>query len=163
MQVILSREITVHIISPDQLDMFKAHNSRVVIDTLDNNILHSDFFANVLKINPVSMYIFGPFKISKIPYKNPIYFVNRDLDLMVFLFLVNNKKNTVNDFIKISYRQHKILTSIINGDKIEEITKALSITIKTYHAHKYNIMMLLKITKMSSVCRLKVFRYLICI
>ena len=76
MKNILSKGNVVHIQNEEEIDVMLHQNAFVIIDTLMNNVFHSNFLTQIERLIPVHVIIFSPFNIknyfssSLLLYKN---------------------------------------------------------------------------------------------
>ena len=76
MKNILSKGNVVHIQNEEEIDVMLHQNAFVIIDTLMNNVFHSNFLTQIERLKPVNVIIFSPFNIknyfssSLLLYKN---------------------------------------------------------------------------------------------
>ena len=81
MKNILSKGNVVHIQNEEEIDVMLHQNAFVIIDTLMNNVFHSNFLTQIERLKPVHVIIFSPFNIKRCLGKVPVTFVPRTLIL----------------------------------------------------------------------------------
>lgn len=64
MKNILSKDV-VHIQNEEEIDVMLHQNAFVIIDTLMNNVFHSNFLTQIERLKPVHVIIFSPFNIKR--------------------------------------------------------------------------------------------------
>lgn len=84
MKNILSKGNVVHIQNEEEIDVMLHQNAFVIIDTLMNNVFHSNFLTQIERLKPVHVIIFLPFNIKRCTGKVPVTFV-RGLSLSLIL------------------------------------------------------------------------------
>lgn len=57
---ILSKGNVVHIQNEEEIDVMLHQNAFVIIDTLMNNVFHSNFLTQIERLKPVHVIIFSP-------------------------------------------------------------------------------------------------------
>lgn len=62
---ILSKGNVVHIQNEEEIDVMLHQNAFVIIDTLMNNVFHSNFLTQIERLKPVYVIIFSPFNIKR--------------------------------------------------------------------------------------------------
>lgn len=62
---ILSKGNVVHIQNEEEIDVMLHQNAFVIIDTLMNNVFHSNFLTQIERLKPVHVIIFSPFNIKR--------------------------------------------------------------------------------------------------
>lgn len=67
MKNILSKGNVVHIQNEEEIDVMLHQNAFVIIDTLMNNVFHSNFLTQIERLKPVHVIIFSPFNIKTLP------------------------------------------------------------------------------------------------
>lgn len=77
MKNILSKGNVVHIQNEEEIDVMLHQNAFVIIDTLMNNVFHSNFLTQIERLKPVHVIIFSPFNIKRCLGKVPVTFVPR--------------------------------------------------------------------------------------
>lgn len=60
MKNILSKGNVVHIQNEEEIDVMLHQNAFVIIDTLMNNVFHSNFLTQIERLKPVHVIIFSP-------------------------------------------------------------------------------------------------------
>ena len=76
MKNILSKGNVVHIQNEEEIDVMLHQHAFVIIDTLMNNVFHSNLLTQIERLKPVDVIIFSPFNIknyfssSLLLYKN---------------------------------------------------------------------------------------------
>lgn len=65
MKNILSKGNVVHIQNEEEIDVMLHQNAFVIIDTLMNNVFHSNFLTQIERLKPVHVIIFSPFNIKR--------------------------------------------------------------------------------------------------
>lgn len=60
MKNILSKGNVVHIQNEEEIDVLLHQNAFVIIDTLMNNVFHSNFLTQIERLKPVHVIIFSP-------------------------------------------------------------------------------------------------------
>ncbi|MBJ8837117.1 helix-turn-helix transcriptional regulator [Citrobacter freundii] len=159
---LFKNDVIVHVQHVHELCAVENHNAKVIIDTLNNNIFHTRLAYQLEKIKPSKIYILSPFRIKRCFGDTPVFFVNRNVSLSSFISLLNcNENYAITPELSLSRRQHQILTDILQQRSCSSIAEQMHITLKTYHCHKYNIMLLLKLRKMSDLVRHKISSYLL--
>ena len=82
MKNILSNGNVVHIQNEEEIDVMLHQNAFVIIDTLMNNVFHSNFLTQIERLKPVHVIIFSPFNIKRCLGKVPVF---RGLSLSLIL------------------------------------------------------------------------------
>ncbi|MBB1202688.1 LuxR family transcriptional regulator [Enterobacteriaceae bacterium 89] len=134
--------------------------TKIIIDTWHNNIL-DDVSAEILKkIDVGRIIICSPFRISKLNTLSPIYFINRKEQVLSLCSLIHDEKITYEKpAISLSHNQLKLANSLINQQKTSDITRSLKISEQTLRIQKFNIMLKLKLRRMSDITTLKISPY----
>lgn len=65
MKNILSKGNVVHIQNEEEIDVMLHQNAFVIIDTLMNNVFHSNLLTQIERLKPVHVIIFSPFNIKR--------------------------------------------------------------------------------------------------
>ena len=89
MKNILSKGNVVHIQNEEEIDVMLHQNAFVIIDTLMNNVFHSNFLTQIERLKPVHVIIFSPFNIKRCLGKVPVTFVPRTITIIDFVALIN--------------------------------------------------------------------------
>lgn len=159
---LLKSHDVIHITTASQLCETTHKGAYILIDTLNNNIFHSDLEYQIRRIVPVLAYVVSPFSIKRCLGNIPTVFIDRRIGVFEFVailqrrFAVHHSK-----MLSLSHKQHQILTLVMQEHSGEKIAEKLCISPKTYYSHKYNIMLLLKLRKMSELVRLSIAQYLV--
>lgn len=133
---------------------------RVIIDTYHNNIVDEDTVRLLNHINVQRIIILAPFQISKLKSKSPLLFVNRKETLMNLLSLmVDNKISYRKPDVALSHNQLRLVNSIVNQKDISHITQSLNISEQTLRIQKFNIMLKLKLRRISDLVTLNIYPY----
>lgn len=82
MKNILSKGNVVHIQNEEEIDVMLHQNAFVIIDTLMNNVFHSNFLTQIERLKPVHVIIFSPFNIKRCLGKVPVTFVPRTIAII---------------------------------------------------------------------------------
>lgn len=158
---LVKNDVIMHIQRAEELRAVENRHAKVIIDTLDNNIFHTSLAYQLEKIKPSMVYILSPFRIRRCFGDTPVVFVRRNVSLADFMGLLNcNEIYDITPELSLSRRQHQILTYILKQESCRTIAERMNITIKTYYCHKYNIMLLLKLRKMSHLMHHQISFYL---
>ena len=88
MKNILSKGNVVHIQNEEEIDVMLHQNAFVIIDTLMNNVFHSNFLTQIERLKPVHVIIFSPFNIKRCLGKVPVTFVPRTITIIDFVALI---------------------------------------------------------------------------
>lgn len=133
---------------------------KIVIDTYHNNILDEASVSLLNNVQVERIVILAPFHISKLKSQSPLFFINRKEQAITLLSLIIDKKISYQKpEVALSHNQLKILNSIINQHKINDITRALNISEQTLRIQKFNIMFKLKLRRISDIVTLKISPY----
>ncbi|MGG7401252.1 helix-turn-helix transcriptional regulator, partial [Escherichia coli] len=89
MKNILSKGNVVHIQNEEEIDVMLHQNAFVIIDTLMNNVFHSNLLTQIERLKPVHVIIFSPFNIKRCLWKVPVTFVPRTITIIDFVALIN--------------------------------------------------------------------------
>lgn len=65
MKNILSKGNVVHIQNEEEIDVMLHQHAFVIIDTLMNNVFHSNLLTQIERLKPVHVIIFSPFNIKR--------------------------------------------------------------------------------------------------
>lgn len=137
-----------------------GHNVKIIIDTYHNNIIDEVTVSQLNKISVERIIILAPFHISKLKSQSPLLFVNRKEQITDFLSLICDEKIVYQKpEVALSHNQLKLVNSIINQQKIADITRSLNISEQTLRIQKFNIMLKLKIRRISDIVTLKITPY----
>ncbi len=141
MKNILSKGNVVHIQNEEEIDVMLHQNAFVIIDTLMNNVFHSNFLTQIERLKPVHVIIFSPFNIKRCLGKVPVTFVPRTIAIIDFVALINGSYCSVPEAdVSLSRKQHQVLSCIANQMTTEDILDAprdkctLSCAINGIHA-----------------------------
>lgn len=72
MKNILSKGNVVHIQNEEEIDVMLHQHAFVIIDTLMNNVFHSNLLTQIERLKPVHVIIFSPFNIKRCLGKVPV-------------------------------------------------------------------------------------------
>ena len=138
MKNILSKGNVVHIQNEEEIDVMLHQNAFVIIDTLMNNVFHSNFLTQIERLKPVHVIIFSPFNIKRCLGKVPVTFVPRTIAIIDFVALINGSYCSVPEAdVSLSRKQHQVLSCIANQMTTEDILEKLKISLKTFYCHKH--------------------------
>ena len=158
---LIKKDVIVHIQHTEDFSTIEEHNAKVIIDTFNNNIFYTSIAYQLERIQPAKVFILSPFRIKRCFGDIPVVFINRNVSLCNFITLLNCDGNyDISPELSISRRQHQILTCILQQKSCYSIADEMHISLKTYYCHKYNIMLLLKLRKMSDLVRHQISSYL---
>lgn len=146
MKNILSKGKVVHIQNEEEIDVMLHQHAFVIIDTLMNNVFHSNLLTQIERLKPVHVIIFSPFNIKRCLGKVPVTFVPRTITIIDFVALINGSYCSVPEADVSLSRQAASGSELHcesndNGDILEK----LKISLKTFYCHKHNIMMILNL------------------
>ncbi|MBB1202669.1 helix-turn-helix transcriptional regulator [Enterobacteriaceae bacterium 89] len=159
---LLRRHDVIHITSANQLSETEHKGAWIIIDTLNNNIFHSELGYKIRFLSPKMVYVISPFMVKRCLGTIPTVFVDRNIGILHFVAVLQRRYILSRpDMLSLSHKQHQILTLVMQQNSGEQIAEKLGISLKTYYSHKYNIMLLLKLRKMSEVVRLNIAQYLV--
>lgn len=162
MKNILSKGNVVHIQNEEEIDVMLHQNAFVIIDTLMNNVFHSNFLTQIERLKPVHVIIFSPFNIKRCLGKVPVTFVPRTIAIIDFVALINGSYCSVPEAdVSLSRKQHQVLSCIANQMTTEDILEKLKISLKTFYCHKHNIMMILNLKRINELVRHQHINYLV--
>ena len=109
MKNILSKGNVVHIQNEEEIDVMLHQNAFVIIDTLMNNVFHSNFLTQIERLKPVHVIIFSPFNIKRCLGKVPVTFVPRTIAIIDFVALINGSYCSVPEAdVSLSRKQHQV-------------------------------------------------------
>lgn len=158
---LLRRYDVVHISSANQICEIAHKGAHVVVDSLNNNVFHSDLGSKIKQIQPTQAYVISPFTIKKCLGNTPTVFIERHASIFEFITLIERRHQRRNTRkLSLSHKQHQILTLILRESSGDDIATSLGISRKTFYSHKYNIMLLLKLRKMCDLVKLSIAPYL---
>ncbi|EEU4016414.1 helix-turn-helix transcriptional regulator [Escherichia coli] len=162
MKNILSKGNVVHIQNEEEIDVMLHQNAFVIIDTLMNNVFHSNFLTQIERLKPVHVIIFSHFNIKRCLGKVPVNFVPRTITIIDFVALINGSYCSVPEAaVSLSRKQHQVLSCIANQMTTEDILEKLKISLKTFYCHKHNIMMILNLKRINELVRHQHIDYLV--
>jgi DNA-binding CsgD family transcriptional regulator len=159
---LLGKYEIIHITSVDQICNTRHKHAYVIVDSLNNNIFHTEIGKKLRTLAPAYAYVISPFAIKKCLGNTPTVFLDRDANIFEFIRTLErgyNFRNTA--MLSFSHKQHQILTLIVQEVPGEDIAELLRISRKTFYSHKYNIMLLLKLRKMCDLVKLSIAQYLV--
>jgi len=135
-------------------------SSKVIIDVYHNNVL-DDKTVNIMQsLNVSSIFLLAPFRISKIKTRAALFFVSRKMQLAHWLSLLTDNQTVSNrPEIKFSHNQFKIVSHFLHQEDPEKIASILNISEQTLRSQKFNIMLKLKLRRMSDITTLKISPY----
>ncbi|QJT79231.1 response regulator transcription factor [Kosakonia sp. MUSA4] len=135
-------------------------SSKVIIDVYHNNVL-DDKTVNILKsLNVGNIFLLAPFRISKIKTRAALFFVSRKMQLENWLSLLTENRILSNrPQIGFSHNQFKIVSHFLNQEDPDKIASTLNISEQTLRSQKFNIMLKLKLRRMSDIATLKISPY----
>lgn len=158
---LIKTDVIVHIQHAADFCTIEERNVKVIIDTFNNNIFYTSIDYQLERIQPAKVFILAPFRIKRCFGDIPVVFINRNVSLHAFITLLNCDENLdISPELSFSRRQHQILTYILQQKSCYSIAEEMQISLKTYYCHKYNIMLLLKLRKMSDLVRHQISCYL---
>ncbi len=162
MKNILSKGNVVHIQNEEEIDVMLHQHAFVIIDTLMNNVFHSNLLTQIERLKPVHVIIFSPFNIKRCTGKVPVTFVPRTITIIDFVALINGSYCSVPEAdVSLSRKQHQVLSCIANQMTTEDILEKLKISLKTFYCHKHNIMMILNLKRINELVRHQHIDYLV--
>ncbi|EGI6811782.1 helix-turn-helix transcriptional regulator [Escherichia coli] len=162
MKNILSKGNVVHIQNEEEIDIMLHQNTFVIIDTLMNNVFHSNLLTKIERLKPVHVIIFSPFNIKRCLGKVPVTFVPRTITIIDFVALINGSYCSVPEAdVSLSRKQHQVLSCIAKQMTTEDILNKLKISLKTFYCHKHNIMMILHLKRINELVRHQHIDYLV--
>ena len=162
MNNILSKGNVVHIQNEEEIDVMLHQHAFVIIDTLMNNVFHSNLLTQIERLKPVHVIIFSPFNIKRCLGKVPVTFVPRTITIIDFVALINGSYCSVPEAdVSLSRKQHQVLSCIANQMTTEDILEKLKISLKTFYCHKHNIMMILNLKRINELVRHQHIDYLV--
>ena len=146
MKNILSKGNVVHIQNEEEIDVMLHQHAFVIIDTLMNNVFHSNLLTQIERLKPVHVIIFSP----------------RTITIIDFVALINGSYCSVPEAdVSLSRKQHQVLSCIANQMTTEDILEKLKISLKTFYCHKHNIMMILNLKRINELVRHQHIDYLV--
>lgn len=158
---LIKKDVIIHIQHAEDFCTVEERNAIVIIDTFNNNVFYTSIACQLERIQPAKVFILSPFRIKRCFGDTPVVFINRKVSLSDFITLLNCNENYVmSPELSFSRRQHQILTYILQQKPCGSIAEEMNISLKTYYCHRYNIMLLLKLRKMSDLVRHKISCYL---
>lgn len=161
MKNILSKGNVVHIQNEEEIDVMLHQNAFVIIDTLMNNVFHSNFLTQIERLKPVHVIIFSPL-ILNAAWESTVTFVPRTIAIIDFVALINGSYCSVPEAdVSLSRKQHQVLSCIANQMTTEDILEKLKISLKTFYCHKHNIMMILNLKRINELVRHQHINYLV--
>ncbi|POT58612.1 LuxR family transcriptional regulator [Citrobacter amalonaticus] len=136
------------------------HAIKIVIDTYHNSIIDEVTVKLLNHIDVDRIIILAPFHISKLKSKSPLFFINRKEQFLNLLSIITDEKISYQKpDVALSHNQLKLVKSIINQQKISDITHSLNISEQTLRIQKFNIMLKLKLRRISDIVTLKISPY----
>lgn len=161
MKNILSKGNVVHIQNEEEIDVMLHQNAFVIIDTLMNNVFHSNFLTQIERLKPVHVIIFSPL-ILNAAWESAGDLVPRIITIIDFVALINGSYYSVPEAaVSLSRKQHQVLSCIANQMTTEDILEKLKISLKTFYCHKHNIMMILNLKRINELVRHQHIDYLV--
>lgn len=134
--------------------------SKVIIDVYHNNVLDDNTVMILQSLNVGGIFLLTPFRISKIKTRAPLFFVNRKMQLANWLsLLTENRFSCHKPKIGLSHNQFKIVSHFLNQEDPEEIASNLNISEQTLRSQKFNIMLKLKLRRMSDIAKMNISPY----
>ncbi|MBB1199584.1 LuxR family transcriptional regulator [Enterobacteriaceae bacterium 89] len=135
-------------------------SSRVIIDVFHNNVINDDSLQVLTSLQVSSIIILAPFHISKIKSVSPLYFVSRKIPINRWQALLTNRFAAYQKpRIGFSHNQFKIVSHLLHQQDPNEITSALNISRQTLRSQKFNIMLKLRLRRMSDIVTLNISPY----
>lgn len=152
------------IIKIEKIDDIYNHrvdaSSKVIIDVYHNNVL-DDNTVKILQLLEVDrIFLLAPFRISKIKTCSALFFVNRKMQLANWLsFLTDSRPASHKPQMGFSHNQFKIVSHFLNQEDPDAIAANLNISEQTLRSQKFNIMLKLKLRRMSDIATLNISPY----
>lgn len=158
---LLKKERVIKIETLSEMNHYRAGtSSKVIIDAYHNNVF-DDAMVNTLRTLTVrGIFLLMPFHISKIKTRAPLFFVNRKIKTANWLaLLTDNSPSYHKPKIGFSHNQFKIVSHFLNQEYSDSITTTLNISEQTLRSQKFNIMLKLKLRRMSDIITLNISPY----
>ncbi|EHM1654455.1 hypothetical protein KDR40_004781 [Salmonella enterica subsp. enterica serovar Saintpaul] len=149
---LVSPDKALHVRKTDDICLTQHQSARVIIDTLNNNIFHTDMTESIHRLNPECIHILSPFLIKQCFQNQAVMFLPRDISCSGFRAAVTGAHSS--DYIPaiaLTYRQHRIISLLLQMRCDRSVADELNIAQKTLFTHKYHIMYLLKLRKFSQL------------
>ncbi|KFD19472.1 helix-turn-helix transcriptional regulator [Yokenella regensburgei] len=134
--------------------------SKVIIDVYHNNVIDDNAVSIIQSLNVDRIIVLAPFHISKIKCRSAMFFVNRRMPLTKWLSLLTASRAAYcKPKMGFSHNQFKIVSHFLNEEDNDDIASALNISEKTLRSQKFNIMLKLKLRRMSDIVTLNISPY----
>lgn len=158
---LIKKEDFIHIQRVEDFIKIGDTGVKVIIDTFNNNIFYTSMACELERIKPERIFIISPFRIKRCFGDIPVSYITRNVTLSDFnIFINSNEGHATQPKLSFTRRQHLILTRIYQQKPCDLIAKEMNISLKTYYCHRYNIMLILKLRKMSGLLHHQVSLYL---
>lgn len=134
--------------------------SKVIIDVYHNNVIDDHAVRTLQTLDVERIVVLAPFHISKIKCRSPLFFVNRKMSLAHWSSLLTAASTSYRKpKIGFSHNQLKIVSYFLHEEDNDDIASALNISGNTLRSQKFNIMLKLKLRRMSEIATLSISPY----
>ncbi|WP_052284137.1 helix-turn-helix transcriptional regulator [Kluyvera genomosp. 1] len=134
--------------------------TKVIIDVYHNNVIDDNAVRIIEMLNVERIIVLAPFHISRIKCRAAILFVNRRIPLANWPSLMTSTEiSYCKPKIGFSHNQLKIVSHVLHEEENHDIASALKISESTLRSQKFNIMLKLKLRRMSDIATLSISPY----
>lgn len=147
----------------ENTNIFLTHSRglRIVIDSFYNNILHTPFIQRLAFLFPEQIIILSAFNVRYLLMGIDVIYVNRKIGISPFTDIFKKKTHPRTSLIKISAREHFVLTQMMGGKSLYEISQKMNISVKTIRSYIHQIKKILRVTRIHHIAQMNEFKYLI--
>lgn len=133
----------------------------IIVDAYYTKAMDDHHIRFLQDITVKQIIILSPFRVSKLFFTSPLFFMNRKDSLLRLSLLINGIfPDKLQPSLRLSYIQLKILTAIVRKTSDIDISIKFHLTPQTLRAHKFNIMLKLNIRRMSTIMLSTVLPYI---
>ncbi|SQC35986.1 helix-turn-helix transcriptional regulator [Kluyvera cryocrescens] len=135
-------------------------NTKIIIDVYHNNVINDDAVRIIESLSVDRIVVLAPFHISRIKSRAALFFVNRRMPLENWPSLLTAARVPYSKpKISFSHNQVKIVSHFLQEEDNDDIASALNISDNTLRSQKFNIMLKLKLRRMSDIATLSISPY----
>ncbi|BBQ84524.1 TPA: LuxR family transcriptional regulator [Kluyvera ascorbata] len=145
---------------PDIERQMTDSTAKMIIDVYHNHVIDDNAVKIIQSLNIDRIVVLAPFHISKIKCRSPLFFINRKMPLANWpALLASGGTSYRKPKIGFSHNQFKIVSYILHEEDNDGIASALNISGNTLRSQKFNIMLKLKLRRMSDIATLSISPY----
>lgn len=158
---LLPDENVIHLTDSSKIKIEHKQNVKIIVDNYYNNVMHTTLVSQLVFLFPERVIIFSGFNIKLLFMGVKVIYLSRKTTPDLIVNAMNGLDVGGEGLIRLTRKQHYILTEVASGKRSYEIANNIKTSVKTIDSHINQMKKILQIRRVRCIAMLREYKYLI--